>query len=247
VDNHSSDPETLAYLESLEQEHGMKILRFPQPFNYSAINNFAVRQARGTVLCLLNNDTEIITPEWLEEMLGLLSQKGVGVVGAKLLYPNGTIQHGGDLVGVGEVANHAHAFLPRDDPGYQGRALLAQDVSAVTGACLLVWKAVYEELGGLDEKHLPVAFSDVDFCLRVREAGYRIVWTPHAELYHHESVSRGKDNPGQASGTRRAVAYMRRHWKQALEHDPFYNPNLSRERPDFSLSNAPMAERPWLT
>jgi GT2 family glycosyltransferase len=247
VDNHSSDPETLAYLESLEQEHGMKILRFPQPFNYSAINNFAVRRARGTVLCLLNNDTEIITPEWLEEMLGLLSQKGVGVVGAKLLYPNGTIQHGGDLVGVGGVANHAHAFLPREDPGYQGRALLAQDVSAVTGACLLVWKEVYDELGGLDEKHLPVAFSDVDFCLRVREAGYRIVWTPHAELYHHESVSRGKDNPGQASGTRRAAAYMRRHWKQALEHDPFYNPNLSRERPDFSLSNAPMAERPWLT
>ena len=248
VDNRSSDPETLAYLETLAQEHGMKILRFPQPFNYSAINNFAVRQARGTVVCLLNNDTEIITPEWLEEMLGLLSQKGVGVVGAKLLYPNGTVQHGGDLIGVGGVANHAHAFLPRDAPGYQGRALLAQDVSAVTGACLLVWKEVYEELGGLDENHLPVAFNDVDFCLRAREAGYRIVWTPHAELYHHESVSRGRDNhPGQARGARREAAYMRRRWKQALEHDPFYNPNLSRERPDFSLSNAPMAERPWLT
>jgi GT2 family glycosyltransferase len=242
VDNQSSDPEMLAYLETLPKNHGMKILRFPHRFNYSAINNFAVRQARGTVLCLLNNDTEILTPEWLEEMLGLLSQKGVGVVGAKLLYPNGTVQHGGDLIGVGGVANHAHAFLPRDAPGYQGRALLSQDVSAVTGACLLVWKAVYEELGGLDEKHLPVAFSDVDFCLRVRETGYRIVWTPHAELYHHESVSRGKDNH-----LRREAAYMRKHWKQALEHDPFYNPNLSRERPDFSLSNAPLAEKPWLT
>lgn len=248
VDNQSSDPETLAYLETLPKNHGIQILRFPHPFNYSAINNFAVQQARGTVLCLLNNDTEIITPEWLEEMVGLLSQKGVGVVGAKLLYPNGMVQHGGDLIGVGGVANHAHAFLPGDDPGYQGRALLAQDVSAVTGACLLVWKEVYEELGGLNENHLPVSFNDVDFCLRVREAGYRIVWTPHATLYHHESASRGKDkHPEHANGARREVAYVRKRWKQALEHDPFYNPNLSRERPDFSLSNAPLAEKPWQT
>lgn len=247
VDNQSSDPGTIAYLETLAKNEGTKILSFQQPFSYSAINNFAVRHARGKVLCLLNNDTEIITPEWMEEMLGILYQKGVGVVGAKLLYPDGTVQHGGDLIGVGGVANHAHAFLQHDAPGYQGRAMLAQDVSAVTGACLMAWKTVYEELGGLDENHLPVAFSDVDFCLRAREAGYRIVWTPHAELYHHESVSRGKDNrPEQLRRARREAAYMRKRWKQALKHDPFYNPNLSQERPDFSLSHAPLVKKPWL-
>lgn len=247
VDNQSADPDMLDYLDTLATGGGAIVLRYDQPFNYPAINNFAVRHARGKVLCLLNDDTEIITPEWLEEMLGLLHQKDVGVVGAKLLYPDGTVQHGGDLVGVGGVASHAHAFLRRDDPGYQGRALLAQDMSAVTGACLMVWKSLYETLAGLDERHLPVAFNDVDFCLRVREAGYRVVWTPHAELYHRESVSRGKDRSAEkARRNRREVAYMRKRWKHALRHDPFYNPNLSQERPDFSLSHAPVVERPWL-
>jgi len=248
VDNQSGDPAMLAYLDMLATSGDARVLRYDRSFNYPAINNFAVRHARGKVLCLLNNDTEVITPAWLEEMLGLLYQKDVGVVGAKLLYPGGMVQHGGDLIGVGGVANHAHAFLRRDDPGYQGRALLAQDMSAVTGACLMVWKSLYETLGGLDERYLPVTFNDVDFCLRVREAGYRVVWTPHAELYHRESASRGKDrNAEKALYGRREAAYMRKRWKHALRHDPFYNPNLSHERPDFSLSNEPMAEGTWLS
>ena len=247
IDNQSRDPAMLAYLGALAAGRDATVLRYDRPFNHSAINNLAVRHARGKVLCLLNDDTEVITPGWLEEMLGLLYQKDVGVVGAKLLYPDGTVQHGGDLVGVGGVANHAHAFLRRDEPGYQGRALLAQDMSAVTGACLMVWKSLYEELGGLDERCLPVTFNDVDFCLRVREAGYRVVWTPHAELYHRESASRGKDRSAEKTRrVRREVAFMRKRWKQVLRHDPFYNPNLSQERPDFSLSNAPLVERPWL-
>lgn len=247
VDNQSADPAMLAYLDAFAAGGDATVLRYDRPFNYPAINNLAVRHARGEVLCLLNDDTEVITPGWLEEMLGLLHQKNVGVVGAKLLYPDGTVQHGGDLVGVGGVANHAHAFLRRDEPGYQGRALLAQDMSAVTGACLMVWKSLYETLGGMDERRLPVAFNDVDFCLRVREAGYRVVWTPHAELYHRESASRGKDRSAErARQARHEAAYMRRRWKHALRHDPFYNPNLSRERPDFSLSNMPAVERPWL-
>lgn len=247
VDNQSRNPAMLAYLDALAADGDATVLRYDRPFNYPAINNFAVRHARGKVLCLLNNDTEVITPGWLEEMLGLLYQKDVGVVGAKLLYPDGTVQHGGDLVGVGGVANHAHAFLRRDEPGYQGRALLAQDMSAVTGACLMVWKSLYEKLGGMDELHLPVAFNDVDFCLRVREAGYRVVWTPHAELYHRESASRGNDRSAErARQARSEAAYMRKRWKHALRHDPFYNPNLNHERPDFSLGYAPMVEAPWL-
>lgn len=246
IDNQSRDPAMLAYLDALAAGGDARVLRHDRPFNYAAINNFAVRHARGKVLCLLNDDIEVITPGWLEEMLGLLHQKDVGVVGAKLLYPDGTVQHGGDLVGVGGVANHAHAFLRRDEPGYQGRALLAQDMSAVTGACLMVWKSLYEKLEGLDERHLPVAFNDVDFCLRVREAGYRVVWTPHAELYHRGSASRGKDRSAErAQQAKCEAAYMRKRWKHALRNDPFYNPNLSRERPDFSLGNT-VTERPWL-
>ncbi|WP_435626647.1 glycosyltransferase family 2 protein [Candidatus Ferrigenium straubiae] len=246
VDNQSRDPAMLAYLDVLAARGDATVLCYDRPFNYPAINNFAARHARGKVFCLLNNDTEVITPGWLEEMLGLLYQKDVGVVGAKLLYPDGTVQHGGDWVGVGGVANHAHAFLRRGDPGYQGRALLAQDMSAVTGACLMVWKSLYEKLGGLDEQHLPVAFNDVDFCLRVREAGYRVVWTPHAELYHRESASRGKDrSPERVRQARYEAAYMRKRWKHMLRHDPFYNPNLSYERPRCPPGNATPAEGSW--
>jgi GT2 family glycosyltransferase len=206
----------------------------------------AVREARGDVVCLLNNDTEVISSDWLEEMVGHLVQDMVGIVGAKLYYPSGRVQHGGDLIGVGGVANHAHSFLRRADYGYCNRAVVAQDLSAVTAACLITWRHLYQELGGLDERQLPVAFNDVDYCLRVREAGYRVVWTPHAELYHHESVSRGQDlTPEKKKRAKREVAYMRKRWKKVLLCDPFYNPNLSYERADFSLSHAPLVSRPW--
>jgi GT2 family glycosyltransferase len=247
VDNQSADGNALAYLEQLAGRQRVRLLKYDLPFNYSAMNNMAVRAARGAVICLLNNDTEVISPDWLQEMVGCLLQPEVGVVGAKLYFPSGQVQHGGDLVGVGTIASHAHVFLQRDDPGYCNRAAVAQEFSAVTAACMIVRRSLYEELGGLDERHLPVAFNDVDFCLRARESGYRVVWTPHAELYHHEKVSRGKDRSAEGiRRERREVNYMLKRWRHMLNRDPFYNPNLSHERPDFSLSNAPMIERPWL-
>lgn len=248
VDNQSADPEAQAYLMHIAGQDGIRVLRYDHTFNYSAINNFAVQQARGEVVCLLNNDTEVISPDWLEEMVGNLLQPRVGVVGAKLYFPDGRVQHAGDTVGPGGCANHLHSFIERNDPGYCNRAAVAQELSAVTGACLMVRKSLYEELGGLDEKHLPVAFNDVDLCLRVREAGYRVVWTPHAELYHHESISRGKDvSAEKVRWAKREVAYMRRRWKHVLRRDPFYNPNLSYERADFSISKAPLVVKPWQT
>jgi GT2 family glycosyltransferase len=136
--------------------------------------------------------------------------------------------------------------VSRESTGYCNRAIVAQEYSAVTAACMVTWKSIYEELGGLDEEHLKVAFNDVDYCLRVREAGYKVVWTPHAELYHHESVSRGKDTSWKKKRrSKREAAYMRKRWKKEMLYDPFYNPNLSYERPDFSLSNAPMIKKPW--
>jgi len=215
------------------------VLRYDREFNYSAINNLAVREARGEVVLLLNNDTEVITPDWLEEMLGHLHQEGVGAVGAKLLFPYGRVQHAGDAVGPGGCADHLHADIARDDPGYCHRAVVAQEVSAVTGACLMTWRSLYQKLGGLDEKKLPVAFNDVDYCLRVQEAGLRVIFTPHAQLYHRESASRGQRSPD------REASVMRRRWKARMRHDPYYNPNLSYRRPDFSLSDLPRVKRPW--
>jgi GT2 family glycosyltransferase len=246
VDNQSSDAEALAWMQSQADEGAVRLLRYDAPFNYAAINNMAVQQAGGELVCLLNNDTEVMQPDWLDEMVAQALQAGVGVVGAKLLYPNGLVQHAGDLVGVGGVANHAHAFLRSTDPGYCDRAIVAQEYSAVTGACLLTWRSRYLALGGLDAARLPVAFNDVDYCLRVREAGDRVVWTPQALLVHHESVSRGKDlTRQQLRRSRGEAAWMRRRWGHVLGRDPFYNPNLSLERPDFSLSHAPLVEPPW--
>lgn len=246
VDNQSTDAEALAWMRSQHEAGAVRLLRYDAPFNYAAINNMAVQQAAGELVCLLNNDTEVMQPGWLEEMVSHALQAGVDVVGAKLLYPNGLVQHAGDLVGVGGVANHAHAFLRSDDPGYCDRAVVAQEYSAVTAACLLTWRNRYLALGGLDATRLPVAFNDVDYCLRVREAGGRVVWTPHAMLVHHESVSRGKDlSRQQLRRAKREAAWMRRRWRHVLGRDPFYNPNLSHERPDFSLSHAPVVDRPW--
>ena len=247
VDNQSADPQVLAYLSKIAGYRQVRVLRYDRPFNYSAINNFAVREARGTVLCLLNNDTEVISPDWLEELVGNLLQKRVGVAGAKLYFPDGRVQHAGDTVGPGGCANHLHALIGRDDPGYCSRAVVAQELSAVTAACLVTWRDLYLRLGGLDEKDLAVAFNDVDYCLRVRAAGYRVLWTPHAELYHHESVSRGVDDSWRRKfRAKREVAVMRRRWGHVMKRDPFYNPNLSYQQPDFSLSRIPRVRRPWL-
>ncbi|WP_239661781.1 glycosyltransferase family 2 protein [Aeromonas hydrophila] len=247
MDNQSDDEETLAYLAHITQVYGVRVIAYDQPFNYSAINNLAVRQARGDLVCLLNNDTEVISSDWLDEMVSHLLRPGVGVVGAKLYYGNGLIQHAGDAVGPGGCADHLHNGLSANDSGYQRRAVSAQELSAVTAACLLTHKDLYLALGGLDETHLPIAFNDVDYCLRVREAGRRIIWTPFAELYHHESISRGKDvSTQQQRRAKSELRYMKRRWACVLNHDPAYNPNLSYERPDFSLSRAPNMVLPWM-
>lgn len=246
VDNQSSDPATLTYLEEIARRARVRVLRHAHPFNFSAINNFAVEEAQGEFVCLLNNDTEVISPDWLQEMLGRLTQPRVGAVGAKLYFSDGRIQHGGDTVGPGGCANHLHHLLPGNAPGYRHRAMLAQDLSAVTGACLMTRRALYLSLGGLNEKDLPVAFNDVDYCLRLRERHWRVVWTPYATLYHHESVSRGRDrSPEKRARAEKEVAYMISRWGHVMRHDPFYNPNLSYARPDFSLSHAPLVNRPW--
>ncbi|WP_242109642.1 glycosyltransferase family 2 protein [Luteimonas aquatica] len=227
VDNQSGEPETLAYLDELRDSGAARVLAYDAPFNYSAINNWAVGQADGEILCLLNNDIEVISEEWLEEMAGHAWRPEVGAVGAMLYYPDDRIQHAGVILGVGGVANHAYAGQLRGHAGHGARAKVAQDLSAVTGACLVVRRSVYRQLGGLDER-LQVAFNDIDFCLRLREAGYLNVWTPFAELYHHESASRGNDlAPEKLQRFLGEVRHMEERWRDWLQSDPAYNPNLS--------------------
>lgn len=231
VDNQSDDTEVLDYLKRLETIGAARILRYDHPFNYSAINNFAVDAARGSFLCLMNNDVEVITEEWLEEMVGQAARPEIGAVGAMLYYPNNTIQHAGVILGLGGVAGHPYAGMPRGFGGYFTRARLVQNLSAVTGACLVVRKTIYQDVGGMDENNLPVAFNDVDFCLRLLERGYRNLWTPFAEFYHHESYSRGRDDTKEKQRRfQKEVAYMRERWSSLLEKDPAYNPNLSLDK-----------------
>jgi GT2 family glycosyltransferase len=178
------------------------------------------------VVCLLNNDIEVITPDWLEEMLSFAMKPDVGAVGARLWYPDGTLQHGGVIIGGREAACHFHLRLPKGSAGHFGRAVLQQELSAVTGACLMVRRGVFEEMGGLDEK-LRVAFNDIDFCLRLRVAGYRNIWTPFAELIHHESASQVHDDKlEKIERYQREMRFMRARWGKTLEQDPFHNPNL---------------------
>ncbi|GAB2730502.1 glycosyltransferase family 2 protein [Halomonas garicola] len=237
LDNQSQCRATLDYMHEVsERDNRVRVLRWNEPFNYSAINNYGSLYARGEILGLVNNDIEPINADWLDEMVRQACRPEIGCVGAKLYYPNDTVQHGGVILGIGGVAGHAHKYFHRNAPGYFTRLHLAHNLSAVTGACLLVRKSVFEEVGGLNEEHLSIAFNDVDLCLKVREAGYRNLWTPYAELYHHESVSRGADD----SSAKRARAngeaeYMRRTWGRALDTDPAYNPNLTLVHEDFSL------------
>lgn len=239
VDNGSDEPETLSYLENL-QRRGIRVLPYHQPFNYSAINNFAVRQTDAELIGLLNNDLEVINNDWLDEMVSQAVRPEIGCVGAMLYYPNDRIQHAGIIIGLGGVAGHAFRDFPRGAPGYFNRARLAQNYNAVTAACLVIRKAIFEKVHGLDEKALSVAFNDVDFCLKVRAAGYRNLWTPFAELYHHESASRGaEDTPEKHERFRLEVETMLERWKSEIKHDPAYNPNLTLELNDFSLAAPP--------
>ena len=205
------------------------MLRYREPFNYSAINNFAARHARGSYLCLLNNDTEVVEPSWLTELMRYAVRSDVGAVGAKLLYEDGSIQHAGVVVGIGDAAGHPHRFLPAGRPGYFRMAHVPQFISAVTGACLVVEKSKFEAVGGLDEEKLAVAYNDVDLCLKLEAAGWRNVYVPHAVLLHHESKSRGNDMaPAQFGRYSRELTVLQERWKTKTYEDPLHNPNLDR-------------------
>ena len=229
VDNQSDDPDALEYLSELEFRSRVRILRYNAPFNYSAINNWAVEQCDGSVIGLVNNDVEVITPGWLDELVSHASRPDVGAVGAMLYYPNDSIQHAGVILGIHGVAAHLYSGQPKGYPGHGARALVAQELSAVTGACLFVRKCIYQQVGGLDES-LRVAFNDIDFCLRLKAAGHRNIWSPFAELYHHESATRGhEDTDEKKARFSNEVALMQERWGRLLPNDPAYNPNLSLE------------------
>ena len=203
-----------------------------------------MEQATGALVCLLNNDIEVVEPDWLEALVVQALRPGVGAVGARLLYPDRTLQHAGVLLGVGGVANHAHLGWPGEHPGYFSRAQLNQEMAAVTGACLVVRREHYLKVGGLDAVHLKVAFNDVDFCLKLREIGLHNVYVGAAKLIHHESVSRGRDlSPEKAARFASEVAWMQQRWGEQLQADPAYNPNLSLDHPDFQLSWPPRLQR----
>lgn len=237
VDNQSQERETLEYFKSLATESRVRVIRYDQPFNYSRINNAAAAQARGSVLCLLNNDITVITPNWLEEMVGHACRPDVGAVGAMLYYPNDAIQHAGVIIGAHGVAAHAYAGHMRGYPGHMGRARLVQEVSAVTAACLVVSRDAFDAVGGLDPE-LAVAFNDIDFCLRLRAAGYRNIWTPFAEMYHHESATRGHENTQEKLDRfNKEVMFMRQRWGQV--HDPAYSRNHSLDDQLFQLAFPP--------
>ena len=240
MDNGSDDQATLRYLDELTLKPNVRVVRDARPFNYSALNNAAVELARGSVLGLINNDTEVISPDWLTEMVSHALRPEVGAVGARLWYSDDTLQHAGVILGIRGIAEHVHRFLPRGNAGYFGRAALIQSLSAVTGACIVVRKALYEEMGGLNEAELQVAYNDIDFCLRLREVGYTNIFTPYAELYHHESASRGYDDtPEKQARSAKEAAYMHQRWGDALRNDPAYSPNLSLNAIGFSLAWPP--------
>lgn len=238
VDNNSRDSKTLSYLSDIECESNVRVVKYDQPFNFSAINNFAVEKAKGSLIGLINNDIEVISTNWLSEMVAWAKQPDIGCVGAKLYYADDTIQHAGVILGIGGVAGHSHKYFPRTHKGYAGRLKLVQNLSAVTGACLLIKKEIYREVNGMDEMNLAIAFNDVDLCLKVRSAGYDNVWTPYAELFHLESISRGRDStPEQLERFNNEVRFMAEKWGNILTSDPYYSPNLTLERETFGIKS----------
>jgi GT2 family glycosyltransferase len=241
VDNQSDDPATLDYFAHLSETEHARVLRYDAPFNYSAINNFAVRQARAELLCLMNNDTEVISPGWLDEMASLAMRPGTGAVGAMLYYPNETIQHAGVELGLGGgLAGHRFVGMRRGYPGPHDVLRHVQTLSAVTAACLVIRKTIYEETGGLDETDFVIAYNDVDFCLRVQARGYRNVWTPFAELYHHETATRGHDMaPERLSRYKRECDALRRRWGDVLTTDPASVSTLASVSRSVGHSNRP--------
>jgi glycosyltransferase involved in cell wall biosynthesis len=249
VDNESDDPATIAYLDGLAKGANprVRVIPYHAPFNYSAINNFAVRESKAQVVGLLNNDVEAIDRGWLSEMVSQACRPGIGAVGAMLYYPTNTVQHAGVILGLGGVAGHPYKDFPRGDMGQKNRLRLVQNYSAVTGACLVILKERYLEVGGLNEKDLAIAFNDVDLCCKLINAGYRNLWTPYAEFYHHESATRGTDNtPQKKARFQSEIDYMTNTWGSLLMTDPAYNPNLSLVGEDFSTAYLSRAMKPWI-
>lgn len=236
VENNSVTDEIFDYYKKLSQNPKIRLLRWKKEFNYSAINNYAASRAKGEYLLFLNNDTEVITPDWIEEMLGICQREGTGAVGAKLYFGNNTIQHAGTIIGIGGIAGHMFVDMPRERSGYMHKASIIQDLSAVTAACMMVKRGVFEETGGFEEK-LSVAFNDVDLCLRIREKGYLVVYNPYVELYHYESKSRGaEDSKEKVRRFQTEIEFMRCRWETLLKKgDPYYNKNLSIVKWNYSL------------
>lgn len=246
VDNRSEERETLDYLAALEGRARCRVLRYDHPYSFAALNNWAVSQTDAPLLAFVNNDIEAVTPGWLSEMVGHALRPEVGAVGARLCYPDGTLQHAGIVVGIGGLAGHPHLGMPCDTPGYYGRAACAQRYSAVTAACMVMRREVFLALDGFDEQDFAVAFNDVDLGLRLNRAGYAVVWTPHAKLLHHESASLGPPtDEARRHRFERECANLRRRWPDALANDPFYNPNLTITGGDFTLASPPRVVRPW--
>jgi O-antigen biosynthesis protein len=247
INNHSDEKDSLKYLNLLNKDENIRVLDYRQPFNYSAINNYAASQASGEILVLLNNDVEIITNNWLYEMVGQALRKEIGAVGALMYYPNGTIQHAGVVLGIGGVAGHIHVNHHQDDLIKHKRALLTQNYSAVTAACLAVKKDIFFEVDGFNENTLKIAFNDIDFCLKILQKGYWNLWTPYVELVHYESATRGLENtPEKISRFNNEANYMIQKWSDLLYNDPAYNLNLSLENTNGSLAFPPRLNKPWL-
>lgn len=236
IENNSTEAETFRYYEELEKDERIRVVRYEGSFNYSAVNNLGARESRGAYLLLLNNDTEVISPDWIQEMLMFAQREDVGAVGAKLYYPDGTIQHAGIGLGLLHLAGHYFRGFPAGRPGYMARLCYAQDLTAVTAACMMVPRKVYGAVGGLDES-FSVVFNDVDLCLKIRESGKLVVWTPFAELTHYESKSRGsdEDTPEKLAFFKTETRRFQTKWNAALaKGDPYYNPNLTREKENMS-------------
>ena len=239
VDNNSLESKSLKYFNKISKEPNVRVIEYQHPFNFAAINNFAASQADGELLLFLNNDTKVISAEWLESMIEHAVRPEVGAVGARLLYPNGEIQHAGVIIGIGGVAGHSHKHFHNTHPGYFSRAKAIQNLSAVTGACLMVRSEVFNLFGGFDEENLAIAYNDIDLCLKMRQKNLLIVYTPYAELYHYESISRGSDyTPKNIKRFEREGKYMSDYWKEILHSDPYYNPNLTMEKEDFSIAGS---------
>ena len=240
VENNSTTDEIFEYYKQLSKEPDVRILRWNGVFNYSAINDFGAKNARGDYFLFLNNDITVITPDWMEEMLGICQRREVGAVGVKLLYPDNTIQHAGCVVGMGGIAGHMFVDMPAERTGYLHKASILQDMSAVTAACMMVKRDAFEKAGGFT-KELAVAFNDVDLCLKIRREGYLVVYDPYAKLYHMESKTRGlEDSKDKVRRFQTEIEYMRSHWIQILKKgDPYYNKNLSLTKWNYSLKPLP--------